>query len=183
MSKHEEIYVIPSGISKRVAETICLELENIPLDIAEVVSEDKRARNSNVSPILTDHWISGMMSHFIHCANINSFEYDLHFWSSCIQYTVYDGEKTGYDWHTDNLTSVYYQGHVRKLSISLCLSSADDYDGGEFEIIVGKNKTQTFKMNCGDVIVFPSDAVHRVRPLKSGKRTCLVGWMAGPKFK
>jgi len=183
MSKHEEIYVIPSGISKRVAETICLELENLPLYTSEVTSGNKNVRNSKVSAIPTDHWISGMMYHFIHCANINSFGYDLHFWSGNVQYTVYDGKQTGYAWHTDNLTSAFDKSHVRKLSMSLCLSSDDDYEGGEFQIMVGAYEMQTFKMNCGDVIVFPSDAMHRVRPLKSGKRISLVGWMGGPKFK
>ena len=51
MSKHEEIYVIPSGISKRVAETICLELESLPLYTSEVANGDIKARNSKVCGI------------------------------------------------------------------------------------------------------------------------------------
>ena len=42
---------------------------------------------------------------------------------------------------------------------------------------------RNFKMDMGYVIIFPSDSLHRVRPIKSGKRISLVGWYAGPKFK
>ena len=183
MAKFPEIYIIPSGINKNVADVILDEMKNAPLEKSRVTTENPSTRNSLHSWIHTDHWISGMMSHFIYCANINAFEYDLSSWTSKIQYTVYEGKGTGYTWHTDNLHCLYQQNHVRKLSISLCLSSKDDYDGGELQILSGGNEMHTFKMDIGDVIVFPSDYNHRVRPLKSGKRISLVGWMGGPKFK
>ena len=55
------------------------------------------------------------------------------------------------------------------------LSSKDDYEGGEFQVMMG-NKMFSYKMDVGEAIVFPSDCLHRVRPLKSGKRVSLVGW-------
>jgi len=42
---------------------------------------------------------------------------------------------------------------------------------------------ETFKLKLGECIVFPSIARHRVRPLKSGRRSVIVGWYGGPDFR
>ena len=183
MAKYNGIYHIPSAINEKVAEVIKEQLFDIPLEQAKVDDNVilEKVRSSNIHWLNTDHWIAGMMAHFVHQANNNSFEYDLYAWSDKIQYTVYDGPGTGYTWHSDQRPSTFYENMWRKLSISLCLSS--DYEGGELQIITYQNYLQTYKMQCGDAVIFSSDMMHRVRPLKSGKRISLVGWMAGPKFK
>ena len=186
MAKVDSIYYIPSGIDKEIAEVIVKSLKKYPLEKAiTTVESDTYSRNSQVLFLNTDNWIAGMLAHFIHSANNvkGGFNYDLHSWANHIQYTVYDGPGTGYKWHIDHLESAFIPDHFRKLSISLCLSSKDDYDGGELQLLVGANRMKSYKMDCGDVLVFPSDYTHRVRPLKSGKRISLVGWMGGPKFK
>jgi len=203
LSKVEDFYYIPSGMTPDVCNIIKETFKNETLNDSKILgSRDQEIQNSKdfESPgefdpkirsskqlwIATDHWISGMMSHFIHCANNSYFKYDLVQWSERIQYTVYDGKDSHYFWHKDFTRSPYLHNGVelvRKLSISLCLSSNDDYEGGEFQIMHGHKDMKTIKFNIGDVIVFSSDAVHRVRPLKSGKRISLVGWFAGPKFK
>ena len=74
--------------------------ENIKLFDSELGSDqhtDTTWRKSKHQWIPTDHWISGMMAHFIHSANEAYFHYDLAHWSGQIQYTVYDGEGTHYD--------------------------------------------------------------------------------------
>ena len=182
MSKHDDYYYIPSGIDSKVASVILDQLNGTSLNTGLVNNGDLNSRNSKVGWISTDHWISGMLSHFIYSANNMYYQYELSSWADKIQYTVYDGEKTGYSWHVDVERSNFEVGHTRKLSISLCLSSQDEYEGGEFQVMIN-GLMNSKKMNCGDVIVFPSDAMHRVRPLKSGKRISLVGWMGGPNFK
>jgi predicted 2-oxoglutarate/Fe(II)-dependent dioxygenase YbiX len=47
----------------------------------------------------------------------------------------------------------------------------------------GPRNMKTISMDVGDVIIFPSDIIHRVRRLKSGKRISLVGWYGGPAFR
>ena len=42
---------------------------------------------------------------------------------------------------------------------------------------------ETLKFDMGDCIIFPSTAIHRVRPLKSGERTVISGWYGGPEFR
>jgi PKHD-type hydroxylase len=187
MPKHLDLYQIPTAINKKIADDIIDEIHNSSLSEAqlsfgEISTVNTSIRNSKIQWISADSWISGMMAHFIHSANMHSFEYDLTGWAERIQYTVYEGKGSHYGWHFDTKKSSCLPNTIRKLSISLCLTSKDDYEGGEFEILIG-NKPTTFKMNCGDAIIFPADCLHRVRPLKSGKRISLVGWYGGPKFK
>ena len=194
MSKWIDIYSIPSGIDADVCHVIRKQMDKVVVRKGTTGDEtDERSdslksgypevRSSKVSWLHTDNWISGMMAHFINCANLESFEFDLVNWGSDIQYTIYDEEGDCYDWHIDGpLQSAFNPNHYRKLSISLCLSSKDEYDGGELDVRVGTLE-RNYKIDMGDVIIFPSDTLHRVRPIKSGKRISLVGWYAGPKFK
>ena len=183
MTKNTAYFAIPSAIDSSVAEEIKRQLSLVSLSNAEIEGKgvQPNVRVNKVSWIPTDHWIAGMMAHFINQANILHFEYDIHAWSDQIQYTVYDTPGAKYNWHTDHIPSTYYRGMWRKLSISLCLD--DDYEGGELQLFDGHKDMKTVKMKCGDAIVFSSDMMHRVRPIKSGVRSCLVGWYAGPKFK
>jgi len=184
MAKDDGLYVIPSGIDKSVAKVITEQMKEASLMDAELfgnVKIDPRVRKSKVHWLNTDHWIAGMMAHFVHTANISYFHYDLRGWSDRIQYTVYDGPGSNYTWHNDYQPSMFFDGMMRKISISVCLE--DDYEGGQLQLIAYDGKLKTFKMKCGDVVIFSSDIMHRVRPLKSGLRSSLVGWYAGPKFK
>lgn len=95
-------------------------------------------------------------------------------WDCGIQYTRYSGVGHHYGWHIDN-----FQGNCsdRRLSIVYSLSKKTSYQGGEFDIRrKSNNKVYTIKFDYGDFIVFPSDTFHRVRPLKGGTRTTMVGW-------
>ena len=186
MPKHPDHYRLPTAITPDVVEVILKQLDHLPQEDSTVIgmtnSEARSFRNSKVLWLPTDCWVSGMLAHFIMSANIMTFGYDLDYWSNYIQYTVYEGKGTEYGWHTDHAVSEFEEDRIRKLSISLCLSSKDDYEGGEFQIMMG-NKMFSYKMDVGEAIVFPSDCLHRVRPLKSGKRVSLVAWYGGPKFK
>jgi len=99
-----------------------------------------------------------------------------------IQYTLYKDPTDHYDWHQD-----YYDdsknAHAfhRKVSLSLCLSHDDMYEGAEFFIKDGSaSNVRYFKMKYGDFIVFPSDVEHRVNALRSGERLSLVVWYGTP---
>jgi len=102
-----------------------------------------------------------------------------HKWESDLQYTRYIGKGHHYDWHKDHYDEGIYPGHsgnTRKLTMVYCLSHKEDYRGGEFQIKTSKGATYTRRFDYGDFIVFPSKILHRVKPLKSGTRTTLVGW-------
>ena len=92
------------------------------------------------------------------------------------QFTIYDEVTDHYDWHQD-----YYDDDVtdfvRELSISVCLSSSEMYDGAELFIKDGSDSNiRVFKMKYGDFVVFPSKCEHRVNMLREGNRYSLVVW-------
>lgn len=84
-----------------------------------------------------------------------------------------------YGWHTDWSP---VNNKKRKLSITIQLSDASDYEGGEVEILDGPESRVVDKA-IGTATVFPSWAVHRVRPITSGVRWALVAWATGKPFK
>ena len=96
------------------------------------------------------------------------------------------------DGRGDNLSAYdqpdneWKHGRVRKLSMSVLLN--EDFEGGEFqfatynkeecEIVTPKDFNKT-----GSIIIFPSDAEHRIAPITNGIRYSLVVWFVGPPFK
>jgi PKHD-type hydroxylase len=96
-----------------------------------------------------------------------------------LQYSQYDSSQGGhYDWHYD--TMMRNPGNnIRKLSFSVGLNS--EYEGGELEFF-SKNRDVKYKLELGDLVIFPSFIPHKVHPVTSGIRKTLVGWIHGPNF-
>ena len=92
------------------------------------------------------------------------------------QWTVYDDIDDHYNWHKDededDLTDFQ-----RKLSISICMTPSELYEGAEFFIKDGsETNIRVFKMGYGEFIIFPADIEHRVNALRAGTRESLVVW-------
>jgi hypothetical protein len=146
-------------------------------------SINKDIRNCSVFSIEKPYWLTQILSSYIHEVNRDVFKYDLTAWHGDLQYILYEGKGSGYKWHFDNAAAINETG-VRKLSLVLSLSDPNEYEGGEFQIMLNANqRMETFKFELGECIVFPSTSLHRVRPLKSGKRSVIVGWYGGPDFR
>jgi PKHD-type hydroxylase len=98
-----------------------------------------------------------------------------------LQYSEY-GSGDEYGWHRDVNDNPYSNGLVRKISFSTILN--DDFTGGEFDVETknptDKNRYETFDNKKHNTIIFPSHMWHRVRPVKSGIRKSIVGWVLGP---
>lgn len=99
-----------------------------------------------------------------------------------IQFTEYQSTTKGhYDWHQD----VWLESdrpYARKLSVVVQLSSATDYQGGEFEFFGVQNPGTTF-LDRGSMLIFPSFLQHRVLPVRDGNRKSLVTWVEGPNWR
>ena len=54
----------------------------------------------------------------------------------------------------------------------------NDYKGGELEF-KDSDKSISLSLNKGDMVIFPSDLLHRVKPVLDGTRISLVGWLIG----
>ena len=196
MTKRANLYTIPTAITKDVADVIIKQYTNdLKWEKATIASqnpvEDEKIRQCKAASIATDSWVAGMLSHFVHCSNNQLFKFDLKGWSERIQFLMYDKPGDHYHWHSDLAPDKWNpKEDVRKLTIVLCLSSKDDYEGGELEIITSLNAVvddfihrETLKLDVGDAVIFPTDTLHRVTPLKSGKRIVLCSWFGGPNFR
>jgi PKHD-type hydroxylase len=96
-----------------------------------------------------------------------------------IQLARYDSSDQGfYDWHTD------FAGirPLRKISVSIQLSRAEDYEGGDLELLYG-TEPQAMDKARGAFIAFPSFLLHRVTPVTCGTRWSLVAWILGPRWR
>jgi PKHD-type hydroxylase len=62
------------------------------------------------------------------------------------------------------------------LSATLFLSEPDEYDGGELEIETA-SEVDAIKLAAGDMILYPSGALHRVLPVTRGARIASFFWV------
>ena len=91
-------------------------------------------------------------------------------------------EGGNYNWHCDYGISPK-RGVVRKLSMSIQLSSPDVYEGGELQVIDYSNHTINVPTDLGTVVVFDSKIPHKVWPVTFGERIALVGWASGTRLR
>jgi PKHD-type hydroxylase len=81
-----------------------------------------------------------------------------------------------FDWHIDQ--NQFTGTEVRKISFSLGLSNKNEYEGGDL-IIKSSDQENNYKLDRGDIVVFPSWMLHKVTPITKGKRRVVVGWGEG----
>ncbi len=62
------------------------------------------------------------------------------------------------------------------LSFTISLTDKSAYDGGEL-IIEEMNSEKEFKLNAGEMIIYPSTYLHSVKEIKNGERLVCVGWI------
>ena len=79
-------------------------------------------------------------------------------------------EKGFYNPHSDTQGGMEH----RVLSIVVCLSSSENYDGGIFNLI---QENEKFKFNLGDAIIFDSKLLHGVEPVTKGNRYVLISFL------
>lgn len=79
-----------------------------------------------------------------------------------------------YGRHTDNaLMGSFARSDV---SFTLFLNSPATYEGGEL-VIEGADDEKAYKLEAGEMIVYPSTSLHRVAPVIKGTRLVVVGWV------
>tara|TARA_B000000609_G_C24079539_1_gene296605 strand:+ start:114 stop:779 length:666 start_codon:yes stop_codon:yes gene_type:complete len=78
-----------------------------------------------------------------------------------------------YGRHIDN---TYMSSGRADLSFTLFLSNVDAYEGGEL-IIENINAKNKFKLNAGEILIYPSTYLHSVEEVTRGERLVLIGWI------
>ena len=78
-----------------------------------------------------------------------------------------------YGRHIDN---PYMSSGRSDLSFTLSLTNKDFYKGGEL-IIETMNSEEKFKLNAGEIILYPSSYLPSVSEVNNGERIVCVGWI------
>jgi PKHD-type hydroxylase len=150
------------------------------------ISVIKEQRNSNVIWIPYQQetaWVYNKISLIVQQINTDHYYFQLS-GSECLQYSEYNSVDAGhYDWHADTLfLKKNGTEYVRKISVSIPISSPSEYTGGAF-LIKPSGQSKEVEQKQGRLIVFPSWMPHCVKPVLSGNRTSLVLWFYGNKFQ
>ena len=86
---------------------------------------------------------------------------------------------------TKSLNNMQYGRHIDNpfmssgrsdLSFTISLSDKSKYSGGEL-MIEEMNSEKEFKLNAGEIIIYPSTYLHSVKEIKYGERIVCVGWI------
>ena len=78
-----------------------------------------------------------------------------------------------YGRHIDN---AFMSSGRADLSFTIFLSEKNHYEGGEL-LIENLNEENEFKLNLGEILIYPSTYLHSVQEVKEGERMVCVGWI------
>ncbi len=78
-----------------------------------------------------------------------------------------------YGRHIDN--SFMSSGRA-DLSFTIFLNCKDSYEGGEL-LIENLNSEKRFKLNSGELLIYPSTYLHSVKEVTKGERFVCIGWI------
>lgn len=166
--------IIPEAMVDNIIKTIGKTVEASTFNNS---AED--VRKSRVSWI-KDKRILDLLYDYVDVANRAVF--NVHIYKKAdIQFTEYLATEGGhYNWHHD-IDWNRNDGLDRKLSITVQLSSPDEYQGGDFLFSECQSPSQAKEK--GTVLIFPSYLLHKVTPVTNGIRKSLVAWFEGPKWQ
>ena len=83
------------------------------------------------------------------------------------------GVGEGYGRHVDN---AWMRGGRSDLSFTVSLSEPESYGGGDL-VLESPGGEESFRLQAGHALVYPSTLLHRVEPVTAGERLVAVGWI------
>lgn len=134
------------------------------------------SRIATIPPNPETQWIFQKIQAAVLTAN-QLYSYELAGFREGLQVATYTNGGH-YGWHLDIGKSGM---STRKLSVSVQLTDAHEYQGGDLEFLCVENPN--VPKSVGSMIIFPSFLPHRVAPVTSGTRKSLVAWIHGPSFR
>jgi PKHD-type hydroxylase len=160
---------------------------SMPPEMGQVGSGQKdgevntKTRTSHISwiPFATFEPMYRKIEIMMHQINRNHFGFEGMQLTEYAQYTEYP-EGGYYQWHQDNDIVMENEPPVRKISMTCLLSSENEFDGGELELV---SPGKVAPLTQGNAIFFASFLSHRVKPITRGLRRSLVMWFGGTPFK
>ena len=187
---YKTFVTIPKAVPEKFCDEMVKESSTYTEHLAGVMwkkeADLKKDRNSKVRFFPLDHWIVPKLCEI--ASKINKQDYLFNVTNlQCPQFTEYiKGQH--YQWHRDIYPPEVdgpYPGLIRKLSMIVNLSNFEDYKGGILQIKKMDGKIEPIEgfKDKGDMIIFPSFYLHRVKAVTEGKRHSLVCWFMGPPFQ
>lgn len=146
----------------------------------EVSKEIRSSQIKWIDQNMDWHWLYQKLAQKIVDANEQLWHFNINHMEECIQYTEYYATEGGhYDWHQDIGPGT---ASKRKISATIQLSEADEYEGGDLELWQGGKNVITAHRGAGSVFIFPSYMMHRVTPVTKGVRKSFVLWIGGSHY-
>tara|TARA_Y100000004_G_C8807834_1_gene366255 strand:- start:146 stop:745 length:600 start_codon:yes stop_codon:yes gene_type:complete len=185
----QNYYYYNEGFSKEELNKIEKNVADLPWNIADTAGGDNTEnRRSKVKWVPQNGdwwWLYEKLANMAVEANNANWNFDLHSLPEQIQYTEYYGTDKGhYGWHADIGPDIL---STRKISITVQLSEADEYEGGDLQLFRGGNyeagEFDTAYRGAGSVFIFPSYILHRVTPVTKGTRKSFVLWLGGGHYR
>jgi PKHD-type hydroxylase len=141
---------------------------------------DRNVRHVQLYPIAlneNNRWIFEKIARAASLVNERHFHFELMGITHELQLLRYtsEGSPGHYDWHTDLGDGAF---STRKLSVSIPLTAADQYEGGAL-IINDNGRLHQASTTPGNMNFFPSYQLHQVQPVTQGERWALVAWIHG----
>jgi len=149
--------------------------DRIKADTEDGLINYRVGRMSWIEPDPEVHWLYHKLGMVFLLAN-QSYKFHLRGFVDALQYTLY-GSGEFFAWHIDMGPGIT---GGRKLSMTIQLSSPDEYEGGHLEFTGASDLPASREQ--GAVTIFPSYLAHRVTPVTRGVRRSLVVWAYGPRF-
>jgi PKHD-type hydroxylase len=185
----QNYYWYKEGFTKEELNKIYEGVAKLPFNDATVFGSDnpevlKQVRSSSVKWIPKNEewmWLYEKLMNYASTANNEVWKFNLISAQELIQYTeYYDSAEGHYDWHQDIGPGI---GSQRKVSITVQLSEADEYEGGDLEMWSGGNHVAVAERGAGVVFIFPSYMMHRVTKVTKGTRRSFVLWVGGDHYR
>ena len=185
----QNYYWFSEGFSKEELAKIYRDVATLPFQNATLIGNPdieaiKKVRSSSIKWIPKNsewNWLYEKMMSMATQANEALWKFDLVSVADQIQYTeYYDTAEGHYDWHQDIGPG---DPSLRKVSITVQLSDANEYEGGELEMWQGGDALQIAPKGAGVVFIFPSYMMHRVTKVTKGTRRSFVLWVGGQHYR
>lgn len=133
-----------------------------------------------IYPDSNTQWLYELLFPLALKANNELYHFDIDIVTDPIHYVIYPEDGGHLEWHMDIGN---YEVNRRKLALTVELSDPDSYEGGEFEIFTGGKDPIIVPKEKGDILIFPTFLLHKVKPITKGNRKCLVFWIGGRPFR
>ena len=133
---------------------------------AKVKNNLQLSRNSEISKTLSTLIIKNILSNPL----IKSFSLPKNIHG--IMFTK-SSKGMRYGRHIDN---AFMSSGRSDLSFTIFINDKKQYEGGEL-IVENINSENKFKLNSGEILIYPSTYLHSVEEIKSGERLVCVGWI------